>query len=76
MVKLVYRKFSYKFKDCGKKQKMKGKFVVTIRTDVKQATPVVVTQKQCLLQKSYQHAKGKESHKRSARGGSNNYVNQ
>jgi len=59
-----------------KKQKMKGKYVVMIRTDVKQATPVVVTQKQCLLQKSYQHAKGKESHKGSAKDGSNNCVNQ
>jgi len=56
---------------------MKGKYVVMIRTDVlKQATPVVVTQKQCLLQKSYQHAKGKESHKGSARDDSNNCVNQ
>jgi len=56
---------------------MKGKYVVMIRTDVKQATPVVVvTLKQCLLQKSYQHAKGKESHKGSAKDGSNNCVNQ
>jgi len=42
---------------------MKGKYVVMIRTDIKQATPVVVIQKQCLLQKSYQHAKEKESQK-------------
>jgi len=53
---------------------MKGKYIVTIRTDIKQATPVVLTQK-CLLQKSYQHAKGKESHKRSARDDSNICVN-